>query len=184
VRQLLATDGATLAVSGPASTGAIVARLWRTNWQDYPVVLGIGDGEVALSADAAGDLVVEDLGFALAPIELSDQIFDEPTALVDLRVDLAADAAPAPTTWADADTATAAAAVTFRLSWALSVGDRVTPLGPVTLTQLPLALSVGGDAAHVDAGLELHADGVVWQWADLIELADLSLSIAAASTDE
>jgi len=183
VHELLATDGAALAVSGTTSTGAVVARLWRTGWRDDRVELGIGDGELVLSTNAAGDVVVEDLGFALAPIELPADATGESTRLVDLRLELAADAPAATTTWTDDNAALAATTVALQLSWSLETGDRVTPLGRVTLAALPLELTLAGTPTHVEAGLALRSDGVVWSWADLIELADLSLAITATSAE-
>lgn len=179
VRDRLVTDGASLVVTAEHSTGSIVARLWRANWQDYTVQLGIGEGQIALSADAAGDLVVDDLDFDLAPIELSTEVFDEPTRLVDLHVELVADAPTAVTTWHDANTAAATTTVSLRLTWSLAVGDRVTPLGPLTLPNLPLDLTVAGSTARIEAGLALVAEGTLWSWAGLIELGDLSLGITA-----
>jgi hypothetical protein len=179
VRDRLTTDGADLAVAGDHSTGSIVARLWSANWEDYAVELALGGGEVAVSADAVGGLRVDELALDLAPIDLSARVFDEPTRLVDLHVALAADAPVADTTWHDANSAAATTSVTLRLEWSLEVGDRVTPLGPLVLANLPLALTVAGDTQHVEAALALHADGTLWSWAGLIELGDLSLDITA-----
>jgi hypothetical protein len=179
VRDRLAADGASLVVVGDHSTGSIVARLWRATWEDYAVELGVGAGEIAVSADAAGGLVVEELTLDLAPIDLSTEVFDEPTRLVDLHVSLATAPPVAATTWHDANTAAATTTVTLKLAWSLAVGDRITPLGPLTLPNLPLELTVAGDTDHVEAGLALQADGTLWSWAGLIELGDLSLAITA-----
>src|SRR5262245_45755368 len=99
VRDRLVNDGAALAVAGEHSTGSIIGRRWRASWDDFAVELGVGAGDLAVSADAAGRLRVDELAFDLAPIDLSEMIFDEPTRLVDLHVALAADAPVADTTW-------------------------------------------------------------------------------------
>jgi hypothetical protein len=183
VRDVLAGEGTSLAVASGSSTGAIVARLWRTGWEDDRIELAIGAGELAVSTNASGDIVVEELSFSLAPIALSDEVFAEPAALTDLHVELAADAPPAPTAWADANTATASTAISLRLSWSLQIGDDVTPLGPIVMASLPVELAVGGGPARVEASLALESTGTLWSWAHLIELADLSLAISATSSE-
>lgn len=181
VRDMLATDGAVLAVSPTASNGAIVARLFRSNWEDNPVALAITGGQLAVSANDAGRISLDEVAVDLAPIALSADVFDEPTRLVDLHAELAADAPWADTTWTDADAGTATTTIALKLSWSIEVSDRVTPLGPVMLSGLPVELDLAGSADHIDATLSLQSDGTLWSWAGLIELADLSLSLSAAT---
>lgn len=184
VRDLLTTDGAMLAVSPTASDGAITARLWSTQWEDSAVELAITGGELAVSANDGGRVALDAVAVDLAPIALSAEVFDEPTRLVDLHAELAADPPLADTTWTNADAGTARTTIALELSWSLEVSDRITPLGPVTLSGLPVELELTGTGDHVDARLALQSDGTLWSWAGLIELADLSLSLTAATADE
>jgi hypothetical protein len=63
--------------------------------------------------------------------------------------------------------------------WSLEEGGRVTPLGPVVLTDLPLSLAIRGDGQVAEAHLDVDSDGVVWTWAHVFELRDLSLRVTA-----
>ncbi len=178
VRDQLMAGGVGLAVAPDPSAGTVTARQWRGHWEAGALTIAVDGGDLALSADRDGALRVDELRVALAPIGLPDAVFGEPAQLTDLALELA-DAAPARATWDGPDAGRATVTATLRLVWSLETQGRVTPLGPVTLRGLPLALSVGGDAARVTAALELRADGPVWAWAGLVELRDLALTLAA-----
>jgi hypothetical protein len=180
VRDLLATEGASLAITSD-SAGSLIARFWEDGWEDQPVDLGIGGGALVVSLDHVGRLIVEDLDVALAPLELSDDVFDEPARLVDLRAELAMTTPIAPITWTDPDTGSATMEITLRLWWSIERDGEVTPLGSITLRDLPIDVSIAGSAAAVDATVSLHTEGTLWSFASLIELADLSLALTARS---
>jgi hypothetical protein len=178
VRDLLAAEGASLAITSD-SAGSIVARFWEDGWEDQPVDLGISGGVLVVSLDHVGRLIVEDLDVSLAPLELSDDVFDEPARLVDLRAELAMATPIAPITWTDADTGSATMEITLRLWWSLERDGEVTPLGSIVLRDLPVDVSIAGSVAAVAAAVSLHTEGTLWSFASLIELADLSLALAA-----
>lgn len=178
VRAALVDAGAALAVS-PRSGGEVTARVWRGGWQAGQVDLAVAGGDLLLSADRDGRLRVDELALALAPVPLPDEVFGQPARLTDLAVELAADAAPAPTRWFGGDAATADVTLDLRLRWSLDTDGRVTPLGPVTLTDLPVALAIDGTPAAIHATVGLRADGTLWSWAHLVELADLTLALDA-----
>lgn len=179
VRDQLRDGGVGLAIAPDLAAGTITARQWRGQWEEGALTIAVAGGDLALSADRDGALIVDELRVALAPIALPDAVFGEPARLTDLALGLAADPAPARATWDDPNAGRATVSATLRLVWSLETQGRVTPLGPVTLRSLPLTLEVGGDATHVDAAIGLRADGRVWAWAGLVELRDLALTLAA-----
>lgn len=179
VRGALA-DGVELAISPAESTGAVVARLFRTGWEDDAVALTITGGAFSAVTDARGDLRLDDLALDLAPIALPDDVLGGPAALTGLHVTFAAEVPPATLAWVD-DTATAHAALSLRLAWTLHQADHDTPLGPITLTGLPVDLELGGTPDRLAASVGLVADGTLWSWAHLIELADLSLTLVGST---
>lgn len=179
VRDQLVDGGVGLAIAPDPAAGTITARQWRGHWEEGALTIAVAGGELALSADRDGALIVDELRVALAPIALPDAVFGEPARLTDLALELAADPAPARAAWDGPDAGSATVSATLRLVWSLETQGRVTPLGPVALRGLPLTLAVGGDATHVSAALGLRADGPVWAWAGLVELRDLTLTLAA-----
>jgi hypothetical protein len=178
VREAL-TGGAALAIAPHASAGAITARQWRGRWEQGELAIRVDGGTLALSADRDGALALDDLHVTLAPIELPDRVFGEPARLTDLGLALAAAVAPTRATWDQPDAAHATLTVSVRLTWSLDTQGRVTPLGPVTLRDLPVELDVGGDPTHVTATVGVRAAGTVWTWAGLVELRDLALTLDA-----
>lgn len=179
VRDQLIDGGVGLAVAPDPSAGTITARQWRGQWEEGALTIAVAGGDLALSADRDGALIVDGLHVDLAPIALPDAVFGEPAGLTDLTLELAAAPAPARATWDGPDAGRATVTATLRLAWSLETQGRVTPLGPVTLRGLPLTLDVVGDATHVSAALGVRVDGPVWAWAGLVELRDLALAVAA-----
>ena len=179
VRAALAAGGVELVIAPDPGAGSVVARQWRGQWEEGTLTIRVDGGVLALSADRDGALVVDDLEVALAPIALPDAVFGEPARLTELRLGLV-EAAPARATWDGPDAGRATVTATLALAWSLETQGRVTPLGPVTLRGLPLALDVGGAAAEVTADVGLRVDGAVWTWAGLVELRDLALAVRAA----
>lgn len=109
-------------------------------------------------------------------------MFGKPAQLTDARVTLAS-SVTAPASWSDADNVVATLPVKLDLGWSITIAGATTELGTQHLPVIPLDLTLSGGGDHVDATLALHGDGTLWTWADLIELADLSLSIEAATVE-
>lgn len=166
-----------LLISG--GTGAItVGHYVNAEWTRTRVDLPIASGEVIASTDGDGRVIIS--GFGLGFDALTLPIHDD-TQLSQVRLDLSAPAAPAPTTWHDEDTATASSVLAIVLAWSLTVDGATSPLGPQAFPAIPLDLALGGDGAVVQGALSIEAPGTLWSWASLVELDDLSLKLDAAT---
>ena len=180
VRERLATATRLLVAPG-ASTGAITVGHYSDGaWRSSRVALPIESGELVASADpASGGIVVARFGLGLAPLALP--IHDD-TQLTHVRLTLGA-ATPAETTWQGEDAATARASLRLTLSWSLTVASGTSPLSDQQFPAVPIELALAGDGEMVDGTLTVAAPGKLWSWADLVELDDLSLTLAAATTE-
>ena len=177
VRDRLATGPASLAVAPTPAAGHItVRRRMVDGWQASTVDLDIVEGDLALSADGDGGLTVEQLDLALGPYELD--LGPGTVELVDIRARLVA---PVRTevAWTDANAATATLPAALHVSWSIAIDGHVSPLSDLWPPAMPLAIELAGDATRVDARVELAGEGALWSWAELVELADLSLAIDA-----
>jgi hypothetical protein len=176
VRDRLATPTKLLLVA-PDSSGSVVARRYvNSSWQSGTIALALNNGELDVAADAAGQLAITELAVGVAPITIPKDVFGKEVQLRDVRVTLA-DKLTATTRWADANTARASAMVALDLGWTLYVDGNAAPLGTQHLGPLPITIALSGDGAEVDATLSLQGSGMVWKWADLIELDDLQLAL-------
>lgn len=184
IRERLAAGPTRLLFGAQPEIGTLEARRWSSTdgWVTGSAPVGLDSGELFAQLDEHGQLVVHQLGLAVDPIDLPDALVGQPLQLRDVRVDLES-APPADVAWASDDAATAELPITLLLSWSIAFDGTVTPLGNDHLAPIPMTLALGGDADHVAATLGLHAQGILWSWAELLELTRLDLTMSGASVD-
>jgi len=180
VRERLATPTRLLVTVG-SSAGAITVGHHGDDgtWQTSRVALPIESGALTATVDRDGRVVVTDFSLGLAPLALPGQV---DTQLTHVHLALSAPAT-AETSWRDDDSASATAALALALSWELTVDGASSPLGDQAFPAVPLALALAGDGAAVEGAVTIAAPGKLWSWASLVELDDLSLTLAASTTD-
>jgi hypothetical protein len=182
LREELATP--TRLLVSTASTGGITAQRWSSDgWVSGHVDLSITEGELVATLDASNRLVVQKLTIGFATIDIPASVIGTETKLANVRLTLEGNPPAAPTTWRDADDATAATPIDAALSWALQNDNTTTPLGTQHLTGLPTTIALAGDGASASGTVDIAAMGDVWTWADLVKLSDLSLTIDASTVD-
>lgn len=182
VRARLAEDGARLLMSAPDSAGTVMVQRKITNgWETGLADLAVEFGELAISADDAGDVSIEALSIALEPIEIPASVFNREAQLSHVRATLARPARVT-TTWADDDTARLSATLDLAFAWSLTVEGNTSGLGAPDLPPLALAIEVTGDGTVVRASIRAGANGELWSWAGLIRLQDIALVLAAETT--
>lgn len=164
----------------PDSFGSIVAERWSSDgWQAGAVELTITDGELVAHLDDANQLVVETFKLGFGTIDIPSTVIGTATQLTDVRVVLE-NASPAQPAWPDSDTLQATTNLDLGLSWSLHTDTSSVPLG-VQHLHLPLQLQVTGNGRSAQATLGIVSTGDVWQWADLVKLSDLQLTLQAAT---
>lgn len=183
VRERLARGRTRLYIAGSDSTGSVTARRWTPGgWiaGDMPIV--IDNGELSATVDAAGRLKLDAFEVGIVPIEIPEDVFKSPAQLTDVRIKLTA-----PTTadaaWTTSDDATTTLAMTLDLQWAIAIGGTKTPLGSQHLPPVNVGVTLGGDGDVVDATLGLAANGELWNWAGIIQMTHLEMSLGAATVD-
>jgi len=178
LREQLATETA-LVVSPPDSAGGITAeRRGSSGWEAGFVQLGITAGDVGVLAEPSGALLVQQLDLELAPIALPPTVLHDAT-LTDIRVTLAAPTR-VPATWLDDNSGRASAALQLELSWSLVIDGVESPIGAPHLPAIPIELQLfSGDAIHAE--IKAVSFGTLWNWADLVRLEDLQLTLHASS---
>ena len=183
VRDRLAAAPASLFVHADESTGMVTAqRRAASGWTTGMTALTIDHGYVRAKLDETGQLAIDQLDLALAPISL-DAVFTKPTQLQNVTLHLAAPAKSA-MAWTSEDDATTSVPVAIDFDWWIAVdGGAPVPLATQHLPPEHVALVLGGSGDHVEASLELDAKGVLWSWADLVQITELSLSLAAETAD-
>jgi hypothetical protein len=170
-----------LLVSAPQSAGSVVARRYTPDgWQEGTTAIAIDNGELDASVDATGQLEVAMFAISAQPIAIPDSVFGKPAQLRDVRLTLAGHPAFM-TTWSDDDVGHATATIDLDLAWTIVIGTSATPLGTQRLHGIPLDIGLAGTGDEVDATIGAHADGEVWSWANLVQLANLELVIAATT---
>lgn len=165
----------------PESFGSIVAERWSSDgWQQGAVELSITDGELVAHLDDANRLVVDTFKVGFATIDIPASVIGTATQLTDVRLVLEGASSVEPA-WPDADTVQAATNLDVGLSWSLHTDTASVPLG-VQHLHLPLQLQATGNGRTASATLGVVTTGEVWQWADLVKLSDLELTLQASTT--
>lgn len=178
-------DGRARAVIG---VGARVERCdhratdGASGWQTGSVALAISNGELDARVDAGGELAIATLAVSVGAIDIPPSVFGKPAQMRDVRLAMTSTSDVA-TTWSDDDDATVSGRVVLALEWALAVGDSATPLGTQQLSPIAADVTLSGTADDIVATIALDGHGQLWSWAGVLELDDLTLSLAAASDD-
>jgi hypothetical protein len=177
-------DGSTrLFVGASGSTGTITARRWTSSgWVEGNTVVTIESGEVAAKVDANGVLTLDTLVVDFAPIAIPEDVFKKPAALDDVKISLTKPAS-APAVWTSEDDATATLTLDLDFDWLIAINGGKTPLGTQHLPPVTIDVVISGAGDHVDASVALAASGELWNWAGLIEMTKLELSLSAATVD-
>jgi hypothetical protein len=176
VRQRL--EAPTRVVLAPnQSTGSVEAQRWAGDgWHAGTAPLQLTSGELEVSTDPDGHIVVSDFSVGFAPIALPLG----GAALSQVRLELVPPAI-ANTAWLGDDEATARVLLDLELAWSLTVDGNSAPLGDQHLPPISVALVFDGSGTAVDTSMALAAPGTFWSWAGLLELADLRLSLAGST---
>ncbi len=183
VHDRLADSPTRLIVGVDGSSGSITARRWTpTGWVEGTTPVTIESGELVATADASGTLTLEQGTVGLAPIEIPDEVFDKPAQLADVRITLT-EPATAPATWTSDDDVTASFTLELDFDWSIAINGSTTPLGTQHLPPVTVDVMLTGGGDHVDASVALHADGELWNWADLLQMTAMDLSLSAATAD-
>jgi hypothetical protein len=178
------SDGPTrLHVASASSSGSITARRYTSGgWVEGVTAVTIESGELSAKVDARGTLTVDKLEVALAPIEIPEEVFKRPAQLDDVKLTLTKPTS-APTVWTTDDDAHATLTLALDFDWSIRVNGGKTPLGTQRLPPVTIDVTLSGGGDHVDASIALAAHGELWNWAGLIEMTALELSLAAGTVD-
>jgi hypothetical protein len=172
-----------LSVGSAASSGSLTARRWTADgWIEGDTPVTIESGELSAKVDAHGALTLTNLMVGLSPIEIPEEVFKKPAQLADVKLSLMTPAT-ADMVWTSDDDATATITLALDFDWAIAVNGNKTPLATQHLPPVMVDLALTGAGDHVDASLSLHAAGELWNWAGLIEMTKLELSLSAATVD-
>jgi hypothetical protein len=183
VRDRLSDGPTRLSIGSTESSGSITARRWSTSgWLEGVSAVTIDSGVVSASVDARGALNVDKLEVYLGSIPLPDDVFKKPAQLDDVQMRLL-NAASAEAQWASADDATAQLTLDLAFDWSIQIDGKKTPLGRQKLPPVVIDLALTGGGDHIDASVTLDANGQLWNWADLIQMTSLELTLAAATVD-
>ena len=184
VRERLETaDSTELAVATEASAGSITAkRRSAGQWVAGFVELIVERGDLVVTADERGAITLERLAVDLGPIEIPESVLGYPAQLTDVHVE-AKQPVRVMTSWTGNDEALATAPVDLALTWSLTIDGRSSPLGAPVLTDVPIELALTGNGRIIHAEARVLSPGIVWSWADLVKLEDLSLILAATTLE-
>lgn len=157
----------------------MVERKITGGWEPTLVDLAIENGELIVSSDASDAVTIEGLQLSFAPFDVPPGIFGGDRAqLTDVRVELVG-RQRVPAVWTSDNDAHLTAKLDLTLSWTLLLDDTPAPLGAPRLPQVPVEIALTGDGQHVSAGLRVDAPGEVWDWAGLLRLSALQLTLDA-----
>jgi hypothetical protein len=183
VRDRLATKPTRLYIGSEGSSGIVTAKRWTADgWVEGQTPVTISSGELHASVDQAGTLKLEAFEVGVEPIAIPEEVFKKPASLDDVKVKLA-ESTTGQTTWTGDDDATVTLTLSLDLDWAIAVNGAKTPLGTQHLPPVPVDVTLTGAGDHIDATIGLHASGELWDWAGLLELTGLELSLSAETTN-
>jgi hypothetical protein len=143
------------------------------------IEIAIAGGEIELWTTADGLLVVTNLDIEAADVIIGPEVVPPAgVQLTGLRGHLNTPVAVEPTV--RGDKITAIAHLTLTVEWALAGDGGAHPLSPLTLDGLPFSIEAERTEFGWSARLVAFQDGRFWAFADLWELADLTLDLYAA----
>jgi hypothetical protein len=189
VRERLSEVSTSLYVRDDASSGAIGARRrgsdgWIVGGTDLAIERGYVRAAITDSSqlDDRDQLEITQLEIALAPITL-DAVFNRPAQLQDVTLRLTKPAR-GEAAWTSSDAATATLMMQFDFGWKIAFdGGEAYPLATQHLPLESVDVVLTGSGDHVGAWLDLEAAGQLWNWADIVQITDLSLSVRADTAD-
>lgn len=183
MKERLQAAPARLVISGAESTGSVTARRWaQGGWIEGDEVLTIDSGELQARVNAAGQLALDAFEVAVKPIAIPEEVFGKPAELSDVKVKLL-EATSGAVTWDNDNDATARLTLALDLEWAISVNGGTTPLGEQHLPPVEVDFTLHGDGGYVGATIRLAAAGELWNWAGLLKMTKLELTLGAATAE-
>lgn len=167
----------------PASTWVdMTARLNRGDrWIESTITLPVNRGNVWLGANEYGDLSIDGFAISFADVVAgAGVISEEGLTFTDIVVRMGDPVVCQDSQWRhDGDYCEATAKLTLSLDWSLVIDDHIYPLGTQQLGQVAVTLDVYQKAGKLFAELDGAADGVFWQWAGIVEFADVRFQTTA-----
>jgi hypothetical protein len=183
VRERLEAAETPLAIEMSESAGSITAqRRSAGQWIAGFVELTVEHGDLAVTADDTGRITLQRLAVDLGPIEIPESVLGYAAQLTNVHVESKRPVG-VKTTWTGDDDATATAPVDLELTWSLTIDGHTSPLGAPDLPEVPIELLLSGNGEVVHAEARVLSPGIVWSWAELVKLEDLSLILAAATVE-
>jgi hypothetical protein len=179
VRERLADRPTSLYVHDEASSGAVTARRWeRDAWITTTTPLAIPRGHMRAAIDDSGALTIDQLEIAVGPVTM-DRIFGKPAQLQNVALRLAKPLL-SDTAWTSDDDATATLTMVFDFNWSIAFdGGRPFTLPTQRLPPESVHVELAGDGDHVRVLLDIDASGELWNWNDLVQITDVSISLSA-----
>lgn len=179
VRDRLETKPARLFVGGEGSSGQIAARRWTSaGWVAGDTTVVIESGELSAAVDKTGRLTLSSFEVGVMPIDIPEEVFKKPAQLTDVKLTLKASAS-GDTTWTSDNMATATVMLDLDFAWTIKVDGHKTPLGSQHLPPVPVDITLSGDGEVVDATIGVRAKGELWDWAGLLQMTALEMSLSA-----
>jgi hypothetical protein len=181
VRERVSEVPTWLYIQDEASSGTVTARRRaRDGWVDCSTQLAISHGHLRATIDDNGQLAIDELEIAVAPIAL-DGMYDRPAQLQDVILRLA-QPVRGEAAWTSDDDATATLPMVFDVGLAIAV-DGKDPVRLVTQRRPPerVAVALGGNGDRVDASLDIDASGELWSWDGLVQVTEVAFSLNAAT---
>jgi hypothetical protein len=183
VRDRLESKPARLFVGGADSSGQISARRWtNAGWVAGDTTVVVDSGELKASVDKSGRLTLSSFEVGIMPIDIPEEVFKKPAQLTDVKLKLTASASGV-TTWTSDDAATATLTLDLDFAWTIKVDGNKTPLGSQHLPPVPVDITLSGDGEVIDASIGVHAAGELWDWAGLLQMTALEMSLSAELTN-
>lgn len=166
-----------------ASQATLIVRINRGNrWLEYPVAARITGGHVDIGAADDGTVSIDDFQLDIADMKIQPggEVLSQGLHLTRMRARLANEVQGTLTEWDDAgERCTATFEAPLLLEWAVLADGRPVQLGPQKLEPIGLRASISHN--RNSPAYELHLsgsnDGVLWQWAELVELSRLGLDV-------
>ncbi|HEX5061023.1 MAG TPA: hypothetical protein VFV99_16765 [Kofleriaceae bacterium] len=183
VRERMSEAPTSLFIHDEMSAGSITAqRRGSDGWIAGTTDVTVDHGYVRAALDGNGQLEIDQLEIALAPISL-DGVFAKPAELQNVILRLT-HSTRADATWTSSDNASATLPMTFDFDWWIAIdGEAPIPLATQQLPSINVGVDLGGNGDVVEASVDISASGVLWNWADLVQITSLDLTLGAKTAD-
>ena len=183
VRERLSDAPAWLFIRDEASSGAVTARRrGHDGWVGNRLALAIERGYARIAIEDSGQLEIDQLEIVIAPITL-EGVFGRPAHLHDVRLRLAKPVR-SELAWTSEDEATATLVMPLDFGWAVAFdGGEAMSLATLHLPPESVDITLAGDGDHVSGRLEVRAAGELGNWADLVQISEMALSITAETAN-